>query len=105
MISSELFKSLEVAGKLDNDEEAIIQEEFRGRSAATENRFVTTKGFKEDNLGSKVQYNTRTLMLYMPHLSTHSMASRNNNQVGKQESYETCYRLKDKAMHGLVKSR
>ena len=26
-----------------------------------------------------------------------------NNQVGKQASYETCYRLKDKALHGLVK--
>ena len=68
-------------------------------------QFVTLEGFEEDNLGSKVQYNTRTLMLDMPDPSTHSMASHNNKQVGKQASYETCYRLKDKAMHGLVKSR
>ena len=46
-------------------------------------QFVTLEGFEEDNLGSKVQYNTRTLMLDMPDPSTHSMASHNNNQVGK----------------------
>ena len=66
-------------------------------------QFVNTEGFKEDNLGSKVQYNTRTLMLDVPDPSTHSMASHINNQVGKLASYETCYRLKDKALCGLVK--
>ena len=39
----------------------------------------------------------------MPDPSTHSMASHINNQVGKLASYETCYRLKDKALRGLVK--
>ena len=38
-------------------------------------------------------------MLDMPDPSTHSMASHNNNQA----SYETGYRPKDKALHGLVK--
>ena len=42
-------------------------------------------------------------MLDMPNPSTHSMASHINNQVGKLASYETCYRLKDKALRGLVK--
>ena len=41
-------------------------------------------------------------MLDMPDPSTHSMSS-HNNQVGKLASYETCYRLKDKALRGLVK--
>ena len=95
MISSELFKSLEVAGKLDNDEEAIIQEEFRGRSAATENRFVTTKGFKEDNLGSKVFFITTTLMLDVPDPSPHSPKS----LINKEVDYEPYYRLTDKVLH------
>ena len=38
-------------------------------------------------------------MLDMPDPSTHSMASHNNNQA----SYETGYRPKDKALHGLAK--
>ena len=68
-------------------------------------QFVTKEEFKEDNLGSKVQYKTRTLMLDMHDPNTHSMPSHNNNQVGVAwvSSCETCYRLKDKALRCLVK--
>ena len=59
-------------------------------------QFVTTEGFEEDNLDSKAKYNKRNLMLDMSDPSTHSMASPNNNQVGKQARYEACYRPKEK---------
>ena len=132
VFSSELFKSLEAEKQGDYPEktdnydvhavradhyeaptgedshyEALAGEDDHSEALTVKDgqQFVTIEGFKEDNLGSKFQYNTRTLMLDMPNPSTHSMASHNNNQVGKQASYETCYRLKDKALRGLERRR
>ena len=121
VFSSELLKSSEIADELDgvpkvraDHYEALTGEDAHSEALAGEDdhsealtvkdgqQFVTTEGF-EENLVSEGQHNTRTLLLDMPDPSTHSMASHINNQVGKLASYETCYRLKDKALRGLVK--
>ena len=127
VFSSELYKSLAAEKQGDDLEnnydvptvradhyEALTGEDAHSEALAGEDdhsealtvkdgqQFVTTEGF-EENLVSEGQHNTRTLLLDMPDPSTHSMASHINNQVGKLASYETCYRLKDKALRGLVK--
>ena len=56
-------------------------------------RFITTAGFNEDNLGSEVQLNMMTPMLDRHSPIAYSIASFIHNQVGKHAGYETCYRL------------
>ena len=70
------------------------------KSAVTENRilfgndgvkegqkFVTTSGFKEENLGSEALFNTMNFMLDMPDQSAHSLTSLINIKVGKEDGY------------------
>ena len=70
-----------------------------GKSAATENRFVSIKGFKENNVGNKVQLNTKTLMLDMPNQSAHSLATLINNQA----LHEVFSRTEGNYLHRVVK--
>ena len=56
-------------------------------------RFITTAGFNEDNLGSEVQLNMMTPMLDRHSPIAYSIASFIHNQVGKHAGYETCYRI------------
>ena len=56
-------------------------------------RFITTAGLNEDNLGNKVQLNMMTPKLDRHSPIAYSIASFIHNQVGKHAGYETCYRL------------
>ena len=56
-------------------------------------RFITTGGLNEVNLGSEVQLSLMTPMLDRHSPIAYSIASFIHNQVGKHAGYETCYRL------------
>ena len=56
-------------------------------------RFITTGGYDEGNLGSEVVLNMETPLLDRYSPIAYSIASYILNQVGKHTGYETCYRL------------
>ena len=58
-------------------------------------RFITTAGLNEDNLGNEVQLNMMTSMLDSHSPIAYSIASFIHNQVGKNAGYgyDSCYRL------------
>ena len=75
-------------------EEGILFSNFRTKDG----QLITIERFKEDELNSMVQLSVTTLGLDRQSLAAHSIASLINNKVGKQASYETYCRLKDKAL-------
>ena len=113
LFSSELLKSPEIADELNevpkvraDHYDALTGEDVHSEALAGEEddyEARTGEGACSEALAGEDDHSEALTGTMKAEIITHGMASHNNNQVGKQASYETCYRLKDKALHGLVK--